>query len=109
MWVGKMTKRNYNPNKDGIKINTINITMLILCCILCAGVFVSAFRLRTKYNTIIENMSKYARCTQAVNDFRDTSDFLTNQVRLFLVQQDVSYAEKYFNEYYVAKNRVRSS
>ncbi len=103
-----MTKRSYNPNKDGIKINTINITMLILCCILCAGVFVSAFRLRTKYNTIIENMSKYARCTQAVNDFRDTSDFLTNQVRLFLVQQDVSYAEKYFNEYYVAKNREKS-
>ena len=90
-----MNKRYYNPNKDGIKINTINITMLILCCILCAGVFLSAFRIRSKYNAIIENMSKYARCTQAVNDFRDTSDFLTNQVRLFLVQQDVTYAEKY--------------
>ena len=103
-----MNKRFYNPTKDGIKINTINITMLILCCILCAGVFVSAFRLRTKYNTIIENMSKYARCTQAVNDFRDTSDFLTNQVRLFLVQQDVSYAEQYFHEFYVVKNREKS-
>ena len=103
-----MNKRYYNPNKDGIKINTINITMLILCCILCAGVFLSAFRIRSKYNAIVENMTKYASCTKAVNDFRDTSDFLTNQVRLFLVQQDVSYAEHYFHEYYVVQNREKS-
>ena len=103
-----MRKQFYNPAKDGIKINTINVTMLILCCILSAGVFLSAFRIRSKYNAIIENMSKYARCTQAVNDFRDTSDFLTNQVRLFLVQQDVFYAEKYFHEFYVVKNREKS-
>ena len=103
-----MNRRFYNPKKDGIKIRSINFCMLILCCVLCAGVFISAFHQKSQYNTIIKNMTSYARCTKAVNEFRDTSDFLTNQVRLFLVNQDVSYAEKYFHEYYEVRNRERS-
>ena len=103
-----MKKRFYNPNKEGIKIRSINLFMVILCTILCAGVFISAFHLKSKYNDIIDNMNEYARCTKAVNDFRDTSDFLTNQVRLFLVQQDVTYAEKYFHECFVSMNREKA-
>ena len=103
-----MKRRFYNPNKDGIKIRSINYSMMVLCFFLCAGVFISAFQQKTKYTNLIQNMSDYARCTKAVNDFRDTSDFLTNQVRLFLVQQDVAFAEKYFHEYYVIQNREKS-
>ena len=103
-----MKRRFYNPNKDGIKIRSINYSMMVLCFFLCAGVFISAFQQKSKYNNLIENMTTYSRCTKAVNDFRDTSDFLTNQVRLFLVQQDVSYAEQYFHEYYVVQNRERA-
>ena len=103
-----MNRRFYNPKKDGIKIRSINFCMLILCCVLCAGVFISAFHQKSQYNTIIKNMASYARCTKAVNEFRDTSDFLTNQVRLFLVNQDVAYAEKYFHEYYEVQNREKS-
>ncbi len=103
-----MNRRFYNPKKDGIKIRSINLCMLILCCVLCAGVFTSAFHQKSQYNTIIKNMTSYARCTKAVNEFRDTSDFLTNQVRLFLVNQDVTYAEKYFHEYYEVQNREKS-
>ena len=103
-----MNKRFYSPKKDGIKIHSINILMFILCFVLCAGVFISAFQQKSKYNTIINNMESYAICTKAVNDFRDTSDFLTNQVRLFLIQQDLSFAQKYFSEYYESQNREKS-
>ena len=103
-----MNRRFYNPKKDGIKIRSISFCMLILCCVLCAGVFISAFMQKSQYNTILKNMTSYARCTKAVNEFRDTSDYLTNQVRLFLVNQDVSYAEKYFQEFYEAQNREKS-
>jgi len=103
-----MNRRFYNPKKDGIKIRSISFCMLILCCVLCAGVFISAFMQKSQYNTILKNMTSYARCTKAVNEFRDTSDYLTNQVRLFLVNQDVSYAEKYFQEFYGAQNREKS-
>ena len=103
-----MERRAYNPNKDGIKIGSINLFMVILCTILCAGVFISVFQLKSKYKSIIVNMQEYALCTKAVNEFRNTSDFLTNQVRFFLVQQDMSYAEKYFNEYFEDKNREKA-
>ena len=103
-----MNRRFYNPNKDGVKIRSINIVMFVLCFVLCAGVFISAFQQKSKYNNIIKNMESYARCTKAVNDFRDTSDFLTNQVRLFLVQQNVSFAQKYFSEYYESQNREKA-
>ena len=100
-----MNRRKYNPNKDGIKIKTINTSMIVLIFIICAGVFISAFQLKSKYSTIIKSMEAYARCTKAVNDFRDTSDYLTNQVRLFLITQDDSYVRKYLEEYSLLKNR----
>ena len=103
-----MKRRFYNPKKDGIKIRSINLSMLILCCVLCGGVFISAFMQKSQYKTIIENMTSYARSAESVNEFRDTSDYLTNQVRLFLVNQDVSYAEKYFHEYHQVQNREKS-
>lgn len=103
-----MERRLYNPKKDGIKIRSINIIMFVLIFIICAGVFFSAFKLKSKYGDIIKSMEGYARCTKAVNDFRDTSDFLTNSVRLFLIKQDEAYAKEYFYEYSVAKNRDSS-
>ena len=103
-----MKNNLYNPNKDGVKIRSINLSMVILCFVLCAGVFVSAFQLKSKYNDIIKNMNEYARSTEAVNVFRDTSDFLTNQVRLFLIQLDESYAQNYFKECFEVKNREKS-
>ena len=103
-----MNKRRYNPKKDGIKIKTINITMFVLIFIICAGVFISAFQLKSKYSDIIKSMEDYARCSKAVNDFRDTSDFLTNQVRLFLITQDDTYVRQYLEEYSHVKNRDKS-
>ena len=103
-----MKKRMYNPNKDGIKIRNINLLMVILCTFLCAGVFISVFQLKSKYKSIIKNMEEYAVCTKAVDDFRNTSDYLTNQVRFFLIQQDMSYAENYFKEYSQDKNREKA-
>lgn len=103
-----MNRRVYNPRKDGIKIKTINISMFVLIFIICAGVFISAFQLKSKYAYILDCMKNYVRCTKSVNDFRDTSDFLTNQVRLFCIKLDDSYVKKYIEEYSVAKNRERS-
>ncbi len=100
-----MNKKLYSPGRDGIKIKSINISMLVMIFIICASVFVAAFRLKSKVSDIIKGMEGYALCTKAVNDFRDTSDFLTNQVRLFLIKLDDSYAKNYFEEYSVSKNR----
>ena len=100
-----MNIKLYNPGRDGIKIKTINITMLVMIFLICACVFVAAFRLKSKVGDIIKGMEGYALCTKAVNDFRDTSDFLTNQVRFFLIMQDESYAQQYLHEYSTIKNR----
>jgi len=106
--VGKVKSRVYNPEKDGIKIKTINYSMLILIFVICAGVFFSAFRLKSKYNRIIDCMNSYTQCSNSVNNFRDASDLLTNQVRMFLINLDESYAKSYFKEYSEIKNREQS-
>ena len=103
-----MKKLSFNPKMDGVKIKTINLSMLVLIFIICAGVFATAFQLKSKYRQILAGVADYAQATKAVNDFRDTSDFLTNQARMFLVKLDESYAQKYFFEYSVAQNRDKS-
>ena len=103
-----MNKRLYNPKKDGIKIKTINMSMFVLIFIICAGVFISAFQLKSKYRDIIKSMENYARCNNAVNNFRDASDFLSNQVRLFIIKLDESYVQQYMYEYSEVQNREKS-
>ena len=103
-----MNRRYYDPGKNGVKIRSINYSMIVLCFFLCAGVFISSFQLKSRYNSIISNTQNYASCTKAVNDFRDATDFLTNQVHLFWIKKEVSYAENYFREYYKSQNREKS-
>ena len=82
----------------GVKIKTVNALMMIFTIGLCLLVLVSSLRTKSKYNSFVVSMNDYSECSKAINEYRDASDFLTNQARLFVLLQNSAFMNSYFYE-----------
>lgn len=100
-----MIKKVEKDTVKGIRINHINNALIAVFAVLCVITFFVSLKLRVQYNNLTEAMNEYSRCNRAVNDFRESSDFLTEQVRLFSVNLDTTFMENYFHEINDIKRR----
>lgn len=89
----------------GIKVRSINVVMMVLAIGLCALVLISSFKIKSEYNVLIESMNDYSECNKAITELKDASDYLTNQTRLFSINQDPIYLDNYFYEIDFLKRR----
>lgn len=82
----------------GFKVQKVNALLMIVGCLLTLLVFISTFRIKAKYQTLVLTTNDYSECNKAVNDFCDASDYLTDNVRLFTVNLKPEYMDNYFFE-----------
>ena len=54
------------------------------------------------------DVSDYTDSTKAISDFKDATEYLTNQARLFVIHKDASFLKDYFDEINVTKRREQS-
>lgn len=99
-----MENKKDKPVK-GIKISSLNVFMLILSVVICILLFLSSKGIKSKYNDSFASMKDYYECAKAINNFRDSSEFLTDQVRLFSENYDMAFIDNYFNE----KNKLKTA
>jgi diguanylate cyclase (GGDEF)-like protein len=87
-------------NKDikGIRINQLNTTALMVSCILFLMVLLATLQVSRKYRDLITSANKYMQCERAVTMIENGSDYLTEQVRLFVVTKEKKYSDNYFTE-----------
>ncbi|MCR4954030.1 MAG: GGDEF domain-containing protein [Treponema sp.] len=97
-----------DKNIGGIKIRTINILSMVASCILCSTILISSFESEHKYNSIFFDVSDYTDCTKAISDFKDATEYLTDQARLFVIHKDASFLKDYFDETNFSKRREQS-
>jgi len=83
----------------GVKIKRVNFFVILIVAFVCLFVFATAYLLMNRYKTITESMNDYAECEKAVLNFKDASDYLTNQAVLFAAVHDKKYMENYCFEY----------
>ena len=92
----------------GIKIRTMNYAMIFVSFVLyiiLIGVTVYASR---RYDAMIAATDAYIRYQEQASQVRKGSDYLTEQVRLYTMEGDVSHVENYFEEVYVTRSRDRA-
>ena len=82
----------------GIKITTLNMSMIVLSLIVFVLLIGGTFSLNRKYESLINNTDDYMLCEKASSDLSNASDYLTEQVRLFTVNYDSRYMFNYFEE-----------
>lgn len=100
-----MFKHVKDPSLRGFRVRSFNRALMILSCILIICVFLSTLIIRSQYKRIIDSMTDYSECNKAIRDIRDTSAYLTNQARLFVVNKDIKYLDNYLKEINVSKKR----
>lgn len=101
-------KDNGKKKVKGIKIQNVNICMMVISCILyIILIFVTVYASK-KYNVMISAMENYILCEEDAVQVREGSDFLTNQVRMYTVTKDIDCLKAYFEEVYTVKRRDKA-
>jgi diguanylate cyclase (GGDEF)-like protein len=96
---------NRRKNIRGIKIDRVNIFMLSLSCVIFFFISIATIRISVKYNSLLAITDSYISCEKEASLVSEGSDYLTEQVRLYVMTYDKKYAENYFTEINVTKRR----
>lgn len=92
----------------GIKIRTINYAMIIAAAVLYVVLVYATVQASIKYKRLIEATEDYILCEKDAALVREGSDYLTEQVRLYVVTLEPEYMEAYFTEKNVTRRREQA-
>lgn len=97
--------KSYKTKSDskGVNAQFTNAVIMMVGCVLTVLILFFSTVVHSKYTSIVSAMNDYADCNKALNDFRDSSAYLSNQARLYSVNLNLSYLDNYFYE----KNQLR--
>ena len=92
----------------GIKIRTINYAMIIAAAVLYVVLVYATVQASIKYKRLIEATEDYILCEKDAALVREGSDYLTEQVHLYVVTLEPEYMEAYFTEKNVTRRREQA-
>lgn len=92
-------------NIKGIKIRTANRTMIFLSCVLYILIIYVTIQVSFRYDELISTTEDYIACEKNAALVREGSDYLTEEVRLYVVTFDLQHVEAYLEEVNVTKRR----
>lgn len=96
-----VTKRNHHS----VPLQTIIIVMIIFSAVISCFLLYSMYRTSESYDRMRVATQNYMDCQNAASMLRAGSDYLTNQVRSFIITGDAEHAYLYYNEAYVTRSR----
>lgn len=89
----------------GLKIKTVNYIMILVACVIYGFLLYETIQLTNKYQDLTESTDAYIVCEKAAIMENKGSDILTEEVRLFVVTEEIEHANAYFKEANETKNR----
>lgn len=95
-------------NVRGIKIRTVNGTMIFVACILYILVIYATLQVSLRYDELIAATNDYIACEKNAALVREGSDYLTEEVRLYAVTSELQYVDEYLKEVNVTKRREKA-
>lgn len=89
----------------GIRIQTLNMGMIVLSCVLYVLLITATIHSSARYDTMVSSTEGYIVCQQNAEMVREGSDYLTSQVQHYTVTMDEKYMQNYFEEVYTTRRR----
>ncbi len=100
-----MENKNIEISKKGIKVQILTTVLIIIgVLVMVASVFVLQ-RVYKNYDGLRDSFNHIETDRTSAIKFRDTSDYLTDQVRRYAVTGDLQYVDNYIEEKDILKNR----
>jgi diguanylate cyclase (GGDEF)-like protein len=92
----------------GIRIGLLNYIIIIVAWVLYAILIYESVNISVKYQSLITTTQDYITSEKDATLLDTASDYLTEQVRLYVMNMDVTYAKAYFTELNVDKRREQA-
>ena len=93
-----------NSNK-GLSLKTLSILIAIIATIISASLIACVSLLNHKNHVVTETTQEYMRWENVASDVQSASDYLTSEVRSFVVVGEKKHMDNYFEESKVTKRR----
>ncbi len=105
-WVGVFMPKNNRFR--GIHIRIVSIVMLCIAFVLFALTIIGIFDFAYKYKKHITTSDNCALAERAIDELKNGSLYLTEQVRLYVLSEQVEYLSLYFEESDVKQHREKA-
>lgn len=92
----------------GVKIHTLNYIMIIAAFVFYVFVIVETLQTRVQYDELLSATDDYIACDSLAEQFSDASDYLSDKVRLYVINGNREYANAYFEELDHTKRRDKA-
>lgn len=92
----------------GVEIRYLNYAMMVVSFLILILLVYNTLKMPEKYHELVNTTERYRVCEKSSNELSEASDYLTEQVRLYVINMDTHNMENYFNEVNVEKNREKA-
>jgi len=108
-----MNKKQSTDNQrqdaiKGIRISRMNIVTIVISCLLYLFLTATVLHVSNTLRSTYIAIDDYVSCIQHGSDLMDSSDYLTEQVRLYAATADPMYMERYFTELDESRRREKA-
>ena len=101
--------RNKNPEENkGIRLRRLNIVLIVMAVLLFLLLIYSTYSTMQSYSRMQEATERYIDSQKNASDMQSGSDYLTEQVRLFVFTGDIENLNNYFEEKDVTRRRDKA-
>ncbi len=100
-----MENENGRKNIKGVKIQTLNYVMIVAAFLVYAIVLIETFKMQVQYDDLLLATDNYIACESYAVQFSEGSDYLSDKVRLYVINGNKEYAQAYFQELDYTKRR----
>ena len=103
-----MKKEEIKYHKKGISLRLVTWIIAVFVFILSSALVTSLLLITKENNKVTQANTNYITIKQASNDVQLASDYLTDQVRLFVANGEKKYMDAYFIEAKETKRREKA-
>ena len=93
---------------SGVRLGVMNNVLTFLALLISAALLYATAQSITSYDRLRAAMERYITCQQDALIFQEGSDYLTNEVRYFVVSGDAAHAHNFIEEVDVTRRRQRA-
>lgn len=95
-------------NSGGIRMRIVNLVLAALAVVIAVLLYIADGNVNRGYQASVEASTRYSNAQQAAFTMETVSDYLTYQVRSFVINGDLHAMEKYLEEINVTKRREQA-
>lgn len=93
---------------SGLSMSTSNLIMSIIALIIAIILIVSVFQLAATYHDVVQHTDEYMELRPEIEELARASDYLTEEVRLFVITENDEHISHYLHEANVDQRRENS-